>query len=348
MLSGSIFSSTSVIAGVPDHSLKICWHNVELSSLTNQFDCGAINSDRNTLLDCVENTKGVVIRLLPIYNDLISELKRYKQFNVLIDALSLRCSATQIKPEVVMENREGQAVPNVAFRARDDQGWVETNTDQLFKGKRVIVFALPGAFTPTCSATHLPRYEKLAPVFKAQGIDDIICVSVNDGFIMHAWAKDQDITDVRLLPDGNGDFSRGMGMLVEKQDLGFGDRSWRYSMLVDDGIVKKMFVEADVPGDPFDVSDADTMLSYINSDAVIPDSVAVISRIGCPHCQRAKDLLTEQGITYSEIVVGRDIDQTVMRNLTGATSVPQVYIAGQLIGGADDLTEYLKLAPKAA
>lgn len=247
-----------------------------------------------------------------------------------------------------MENQEGKTVPSVTFRARDDEGWVELNSDDLFKGKRVVVFSLPGAFTPTCSATHLPRYERLAPVFKACGIDDIICVSVNDGFIMHAWAKDQSITDVRLLPDGNGDFTRGMGMLVQKQELGFGDRSWRYSMLVDDGVVEKMFVEPDLPGDPFEVSDADTMLRYINADAVIPDTVAVISRVGCPHCKRAKDLLNERGIRYNEIEVGRDIEQAAMRSLTGATSVPQVFIAGKLIGGADDLTEYFKLSEKAA
>ena len=241
-----------------------------------------------------------------------------------------------------MQNREGQTVPEVTFRARDDQGWVELTSEQIFKGKRVVLFSLPGAFTPTCSATHLPRYEKLAPLFRAEGIDDIICVSVNDGFIMHAWAKDQDVHDVRLLPDGNGDFTRGMGMLVEKQDLGFGDRSWRYSMLVDDGVIEKMFIEPDVPGDPFEASDADTMLRYINADAVVPETVAVISRSGCPHCKRAKGLLDEKGIAYNVIEVGRDIDQTSLRNLTGATSVPQVFIAGKLIGGADELTEYLK------
>ncbi len=135
------------------------------------------------------------------------------------------------------------------------------------------------------------------PAFKAEGIDAVYCVSVNDGFIMHAWGKDQNVKNVALLPDGNGDFTRGMGMLVNKRDLGFGERSWRYSMLVDDGIVEKMFIEPDVPGDPFEVSDADTMLNYINPNAVAQDNtVAVISRVGCPHCQRAKALLAERGI----------------------------------------------------
>ncbi len=241
-----------------------------------------------------------------------------------------------------MENREGQSVPQVAFKARNDEGWLELTTDQLFKGKRVIVFSLPGAFTPTCSATHLPRYEALMPAFKAEGIDAVYCVSVNDGFIMHAWGKDQNVKNVALLPDGNGDFTRGMGMLVNKRDLGFGERSWRYSMLVDDGIVEKMFIEPDVPGDPFEVSDADTMLNYINPNAVAQDNtVAVISRVGCPHCQRAKALLAERGIEYNEIQLGTDIDQVSLRGLTGATTVPQVFIGGKLIGGAEQLTEYL-------
>ncbi|MFT5013310.1 MAG: glutaredoxin-like protein [Patiriisocius sp.] len=241
-----------------------------------------------------------------------------------------------------MKNIEGQNVPTVTFQARDDEGWVELKSDQLFKGKRVVVFALPGAFTPTCSATHLPRYEKLTPVFKTNGVDDVLCIAVNDGFIMQAWAKDQGITNVCLLPDGNGDFTREMGMLVKKQDLGFGDRSWRYSMLVDDGVIEKMFIEPEQPGDPFEVSDADTMLRYINADAVIPETVALISRMGCPHCQRAKSLLDEKGVLYNEIEVGKDLNAASLIGLTGATSVPQIFIAGKLIGGADELTEYLK------
>ena len=96
----------------------------------------------------------------------------------------------------------------------------------------MVVFSLPGAFTPTCSATHLPRYEELAPVFAANGVDEILCVSVNDGFVMQAWQRDQGIEKVRVIPDGNGHFTAGMGMLVDKEDLGFGKRSWRYSMLV--------------------------------------------------------------------------------------------------------------------
>ena len=243
-----------------------------------------------------------------------------------------------------LNDREGQAVPNVTFRTRDDAGWQDVTSQALFDGKTVVVFSLPGAFTPTCSATHLPRYEELAPVFAANGVDEILCVSVNDGFVMQAWQRDQGIEKVRVIPDGNGHFTAGMGMLVDKEDLGFGKRSWRYSMLVKNGVVDKMFIEPDLPGDPFTVSDADTMLAYINASAKAPEPVAVISRTGCPHCQRAKDLLTARQIRFNEIVVGRDIDQVAMRGLTGSMSVPQVFIGGQLIGGADQLTTYLMKA----
>lgn len=243
-----------------------------------------------------------------------------------------------------LANKEGQAIPEVTFRTRVEAGWQDVTTQALFNSRTVVVFSLPGAFTPTCSATHLPRYEELAPVFAANGVDEIVCISVNDGFVMQAWQKDQAIEKVRMLPDGNGHFTAGMGMLVDKEDLGFGKRSWRYSMLVKNGIVEKMFVEPDVPGDPFTVADADTMLAYINANAKAPEPVAVISRAGCPHCQRAKALLSERQIRFNEIVVGRDIDQVAMRGLTGSTSVPQVFIGGKLIGGADALTEMLAQA----
>ena len=127
----------------------------------------------------------------------------------------------------MLENRQGQRVPQVTFRTREGNEWQDVTTDDLFQGKTVVVFALPGAFTPTCSSTHLPRYNELAPVLKANGVDDIVCLSVNDGFVMNAWAGDQSAGNIRFIPDGNGEFTDKMGMLVDKQDLGFGPRSWR-------------------------------------------------------------------------------------------------------------------------
>ncbi len=166
--------------------------------------------------------------------------------------------------------------PNVTFktRVRDESvegenpfRWQDVTSDDLFKGKRVVLFALPGAFTPTCSSTHLPGYEERYEEFKELGIDEVICLSVNDAFVMFQWGRHMGVEKVRLLPDGSGEFTRKMGMLVDKDNLGFGMRSWRYSAYINDGVVEKLFVE---PGfedncqeDPFEVSDAETMLNYL-------------------------------------------------------------------------------------
>jgi glutaredoxin-like protein len=241
----------------------------------------------------------------------------------------------------MLPNREGERVPNVTFHIRQNNEWVDVTTDDLFAGKTVIVFALPGAFTPTCSSVHLPGYNELAPVFKKNGVDEIICLSVNDTFVMNEWAKDQEAENVTLIPDGNGEFSEGMGMLVEKSDLGFGKRSWRYSMLVKDGVIEKMFIEPEVPGDPFEVSDAETMLKYINANAKKPPLVSLFAKVGCPYCARAKKMLEERGWQYEEIVLDKDITTRSLKAVTGATTVPQVFIDGKLIGGSEALAEYL-------
>jgi glutaredoxin-like protein len=247
-----------------------------------------------------------------------------------------------------LQNREGQTVPNVVFRTRRDHEWVDVGTDEVFKGKTVVVFALPGAFTPTCSSTHVPRYNQLAPELKRHGVDEIICVSVNDAFVMNEWRAEQKAWNLTFLPDGNGDFARGMGMLVAKEDLGFGERSWRYSMLVKDGVVEKMFIEPDVPGDPFEVSDADTMLDYIAPNASKPLDVTVFTREGCPFCVRAKGLLHDAGIQFDELVLNRDYSEVTLRAVAGASMVPQVFINGEHIGGSDRLEEYLGQRDKAA
>lgn len=169
-------------------------------------------------------------------------------------------------------------VPQVVFktRVRDESvggenpfRWQDVTSDEIFKGKKVVLFSLPGAFTPTCSSTHLPGYEAKYEEFKALGIDDVICLSVNDAFVMYQWGKAQGVKNVHLLPDGSAEFTRKMGMLVKKDNLGFGERSWRYSMFVDNGEIKKLFVEPgfsnDCPTDPFEVSDADSMLNYLKS-----------------------------------------------------------------------------------
>ena len=239
-------------------------------------------------------------------------------------------------------NKEKQRVPDVTFRIRRDHEWVERKSADIFKGKTVIVFSLPGAFTPTCSSTHVPRYNQFAPLFKKLGVDEIICVSVNDSFVMNEWQDDQQAKDITFLPDGNGDFTRGMGMLVSKNDLGFGDRSWRYSMLVKDGVVEKMFIEPEQAGDPFGVSDADTMLSYLAPKAAKPLDITVFSRKGCPFCVRAKGLLHDAELDFEELVLNRDFTDRTLRAVAGATSVPQIFINGAHIGGSEQLEAWLQ------
>ncbi|MGD8911726.1 MAG: glutathione peroxidase, partial [Candidatus Thiodiazotropha sp.] len=217
----------------------------------------------------------------------------------------------------------------------------DVTSDEVFKGRTVVVFSLPGAFTPTCSSTHVPRYNKLAPVFKRHGVDEVICISVNDAFVMNEWQREQHADRITFLPDGNGDFTRSMGMLVTKEDLGFGDRSWRYSMLVKDGVIEKMFIEPDVPGDPFEVSDADTMLAYIAPNESKPLDVTVFAREGCPFCVRAKGMLRDAGIEFEELVLNRDYSESTLRAVAGASTVPQVFINGDRIGGSDELENYL-------
>ena len=239
------------------------------------------------------------------------------------------------------QSYEGKKVPSVTFRTRQADKWVDVTTDELFAGKTVIVFSLPGAFTPTCSSSHLPRYNELQPVFKKLGVDEILCVSVNDTFVMNAWKDDQKAENITFIPDGNGEFTAGMGQLVEKEDLGFGKRSWRYSMLVKDGVVEKMFIEPNEPGDPFKVSDADTMLRYLAPECKAQESVSIFTKPGCTFCTQAKQMLMDHGIQYEEIVLGQDATTVSLRAVSGRATVPQIFMGGRHIGGSEELQHYL-------
>ena len=169
-------------------------------------------------------------------------------------------------------------VPNVVFhtRVRNDAlggdnpfEWRDVSTGDLFAGRSVVLFAVPGAFTPACSDSHLPGFERHFDDFRRLGVDAVYCLSVNDAFVLHQWARSRDIRKVVMLPDGNGEFTRLMGMLVQRRKQGMGLRSWRYAMHVEDRRVRKMFVEPglrdDPPGVGLEVSDAGTMLTYLAS-----------------------------------------------------------------------------------
>jgi glutaredoxin-like protein len=237
-------------------------------------------------------------------------------------------------------NREGQRVPQVTFHIRAANEWKSVTSDDIFMGKTAVVFSLPGAFTPTCSSVHVPRYNELAPAFYANGVDRIVCISVNDPFVMSEWAAAQEAGNITMLPDGNGEFTQQMGMLVDKSELGFGKRSWRYSMLVKDGVIQKMFIEPEKPGDPYEVSDADTMLDYVNPRAKKPDQVAILTREGCDYCAKAKVLLRDLGYDYAEVPLDHRIRTRVIGAITGRETVPQVFVNGKHIGGLEDLQQW--------
>jgi glutaredoxin-like protein len=241
---------------------------------------------------------------------------------------------------IELTSQEGKRIPEISWPTRVGEDWKTLNSKDIFDNKKVVVFSLPGAFTPTCSSTHLPRFNQLAGVFKKMGVDEICCVSVNDTFVMNAWLADQEAQNITVVPDGNGEFTEAMGMLVDKKDLGFGKRSWRYSMLVNDGVIEKMFIEPNVPGDPFEVSDADTMLAYLDPSAKAPEEVSLFTKPGCPFCAKAKALLTDKGYEYEEIVLGKDASLASLKAVTGRETVPQVFIGGKHIGGSDDLEAY--------
>ncbi|OOG67735.1 putative peroxiredoxin [Ensifer sp. M14] len=172
----------------------------------------------------------------------------------------------------------GRKVPSVTFRTRvRDEAvggsnpfrWQDVSSDDYFAGKRVILFSLPGAFTPTCSTFQLPDFEKLTAEFNAEGVDEIYCISVNDAFVMNAWGKSQNLENVKLIPDGSGEFTRKMGMLVAKDNLGFGMRSWRYAAVVDNGVVVQWFEEEgysdNCDSDPYGVSSPQNILETLKS-----------------------------------------------------------------------------------
>lgn len=238
---------------------------------------------------------------------------------------------------MALPNNEGQRVPKVLLPVHENGQWSTVDTETLFANKKVVVFSLPGAFTPTCSSAHVPRFNELAGVLRSLGVDEIVCVSVNDTFVMNAWKAEQRAENVRFLPDGNGEFTKGMGMLVDKGGIGFGPRSWRYSMLVEDGTIKKMFIEPEVDGDPYEVSDADTMLRYLDESAKPPADIVMFTKAGCSYCARAKAYLETRGLGYTDIPA----TPRVLRAVAGVARTPQIFIDGALIGGAEDLERVL-------
>ena len=160
-----------------------------------------------------------------------------------------------------MSIKAGDRMPSGTFKTTTAEGRRDVTTDELFKGKKVVLFAVPGAFTPTCDAKHLPGFVQLADQFKAKGVDTIACFAVNDVFVMGAWAKHSNVGDkVLMLADGNGDYARALGLTLDGRGFGMGERSQRFAIIVDDGVASQVFVEA---GGEFKVSAADHVLAAL-------------------------------------------------------------------------------------
>lgn len=238
-------------------------------------------------------------------------------------------------------SREGSTVPDVELAQMKGGQVQRVRASQLFKGRRVIVFALPGAFTPTCSTAHVPGYVALLDAFHDAGVDDIVCLSVNDPFVMEAWQRSEKAQGIHFVADPFAEFTQAMGMAIDHRDAGLGTRSWRYSMLVNDGKIEKMFIEPDKPGDPFEVSDAETMMKYLRPDHQSLGPVLVLARHGCPFCERAKAALKEKGIVFDAVYLGEELTMQGVKAASGAAKVPQVFVAGKLIGGSDELVKFL-------
>jgi peroxiredoxin/glutaredoxin len=238
-------------------------------------------------------------------------------------------------------SREGERVPEVELAEMHDGKARRITSRDLFRGRRVILFALPGAFTPTCSTAHVPGYVALLKEFRDAGIDDVVCLSVNDPFVMEAWQRSEKAQGVHFVADPFAEFTQSMGMQIDHRDALLGMRSWRYSMLVNDGKIEKMFIEPDVPGDPFEVSDADTMMKYLRPNRTTLGPVLMLARHGCPYCAQARKLLEDHGVSFDAVYLGEELTMQGVKAASGAATVPQVFIDGKLVGGSDKLAEVL-------
>jgi peroxiredoxin/glutaredoxin len=228
-----------------------------------------------------------------------------------------------------MEDRTGHRLPSVTFNIRENYRWVARTTEYFFRNKRVVIFALPGAFTPVCSSLHLPSYNDLYDTLRANGVDDVYCLAVNDGFVLEAWKRAEKAEKITMLPDVDGEFSRRLGFLVDRRGDRLGERSWRYAMVVDDQVIEKMFIEAPAAGpDPYGASSAEAVLRYLNPAIALPDSVTIFAKHGCLECEGAKAILRRHRVPFEEFVLNEDFSIKTVKALSGSTALPQIFVNG--------------------
>lgn len=228
-------------------------------------------------------------------------------------------------------------IPEMVFHLRENAEWKVKHTHELFSGKRVVLFALPGAFTLTCSLLHLPGYEELYEEFKASGVDELYCLSVNDGFVMNAWAEKQEIKKVKMLPDALAKWTKSLNLEVESAELGL--RSKRYALIIDDKEIVESFIEEDNKN--LGISSAKKVLQYLNPSIILPSNVVIFTFPECIHCFRAKEMLKTHGIKYSEQVFNKDFDFNTLKALGGG-KIPQIFIDGEHLGGESELKKWLE------
>lgn len=237
-----------------------------------------------------------------------------------------------------LEDKTCEKVPFVNFKVRENYKWVTKNSNDFFKHKRVILFALPGAFTPVCSTLHLPTYNELYDTFRSYGIDDVYCLAVNDGFVLEAWKSAEKASKITMIPDVDGEFSYKLGFLKNRNEMCLGNRSWRYSMVINDGIIEKMFIEPEGEGeDPYGISSAETMLKYLNPNAKFPDSVTIYTKHGCSICEEAKDILRKNSISFEELILNDQFSLKTLRAISGSTELPQIFINGKKVKNTHEL-----------
>lgn len=232
---------------------------------------------------------------------------------------------------------EGRRLPHCVFRMRWGGAMADVSSGDLFDGKHVVLFGVPGAFTPTCSSAHVPRFVELAPFLLRNGVDEVVCASVNDAYVLDAWQHDQHAELLTFLPDGNGEFHRALDLLVDKRDEGMALRARRYAMIVDDGTIRTALVEPDVPGDPYGVSSADQVCAALGLAEATPMDIALFTRPGCGWSEKARRLLDRHGLPYE----AADLHPRGIRALSGTTSTPQIFVAGRHLGGCEDLEQWL-------
>lgn len=242
-----------------------------------------------------------------------------------------------------IEDKTGQKIPAFEFFMFKGEDWISRTTEKLFGHSRVVVFAIPGAFSPICSTLHLPRYNELYETFRSYGIEEVYCLAVNDSFVLNAWKKAERADNIVMLPDPDGEFTKKLGFLVNRNEVCLGNRSWRYSMVINNGVIEKMFIEKGDKGkDPYGESSAENMLKYLNPDVELPPSITLFSKTSCRICAAIRALLEKHHLPFEELHLNEEYTIKTAKALTGPMEeLPVLFINGTKFSKIEELEAYL-------